>query len=66
MRTTGGSTLSLMIIRSSLARSSAEPANAVTKDWAACSAHDAGLKTHLDKGRRPRPLERGRESTNRR
>jgi hypothetical protein len=40
-----------------------EPESWATKLAAAGAAHENGWATHLDVGRRDRPLERGKEST---
>jgi hypothetical protein len=63
IRTTGGCTVTATITRSSWICSSGMLDSCATQVVTDALLHDAGWVTHLEAGRRPRPLERGREST---
>jgi len=63
IRTTGGSTVTATITRSSWTCSLGTAESRVSQVCAAEAVHEAGVRTHFEEGRRLRPLERGRERT---
>ena len=63
IRTTVGCTVTAMIDRSSWICSAGELDSSETQDITDASSHDTGWVTHLEAGRRSRPLERGSEDT---
>jgi hypothetical protein len=62
-RTTGGCTVTATIDRSSRICSSDPLDSCATQVVTDASVHDAGCVTHLEVGRRLRPLARGNEDT---
>jgi len=63
IRTTGGSTVSATITRSSWTCSLGMADSRASQVAAGEAVHEAGARIHLEAGRRLRPLDRGRERT---